>query len=113
MNLSILESRIDGIVVLGLSGEVDLSTIPRLADALTRVLARTNDRVAIDLDGATVLDDAALGILLGAASRLSLAGGELSLIVTNEKIRALLESTRLDEIVSVHSSVGALVRSRS
>jgi anti-anti-sigma factor len=105
VSLSIIESNVDEITILGLSGDVDISTLPRLADALGRF---THDAhtLAIDLDGITVLDDAALGIILGAAARLDAHGGRLCLIVTNTKIRDHLHTTRLDQIVSLHSSIG-------
>lgn len=105
MSLSVTETRVDDLAVLGLSGDVDLSTLPRLSDALQRAIANGSREIAVDLDGITVLDDAALGILLGNAARLSSAGGSLSIIVTNPRIRAHLHSTRLDEIVTIHSSI--------
>lgn len=105
VSLSIIESNVDEITVLGLSGDVDISTLPRLADALGR-FTHAAHTLAIDLDGITVLDDAALGIILGVAARLDARGGRLCLIVTNTKIREHIHATRLDEIVSLHSSIG-------
>lgn len=118
VSLSIIESRIAGssrgdLVLLGLSGDVDLATIPRLSDALTRVIARGDKMVAVDLDGITVLDDAALGVVLSAAARLSASGGTLTIIVTEPRIHAFLVSTRLDEIVSVEPSIDAILATRS
>ncbi len=111
VSLSIIESIVDEITVLGLSGDVDISTLPRLADALGR-FAHNAHSIAVDLDGITVLDDAALGIILGAAARLDSNGGRLYLIATNTKIRDHLHKTRLDEIVSLHTSIGD-IRARS
>lgn len=108
VSLSVVESRVGDIIVVGLSGEVDLSTLPRLADALGRIVSGHARHIAVDLDGITVLDDAALGMLLGTAARLTSSGRTLFLVVTNEKIRAHLHSTRLDEVVTLHSSVGEI-----
>lgn len=117
MSLSISESRIAGegdrgLVLLGLSGDVDLSTLPRLSDALTRAVARGDHMIAVDLDGITVLDDAALGVILGIAARLSTSGGRLFIVVTDPRIRSHIASTRLDEIVSVEDSIDAIIRTR-
>ena len=56
--------------VIGFVGELDLSTLPQLSDLLNKAINQSHQHVALDLDGITVLDDAALGILLGAASRM-------------------------------------------
>lgn len=113
MNLSIHESRIGDLLVLGLSGEVDVSTVPRLSDALSRSMSRGTDVIVVDLDGITVLDDAALGILIGASARLRANGGELTIVVTDPRIRSYLIDTKVDDIISVHRSIDDVVRTRS
>ena len=96
-----------GRAVLGLSGEIDLATIPRLHDALTRFLATAEPSTAfvVDVDGVYVCDDTGLGVLLGAASRARVAGGELVVVCSPGALRERLAQTRFDRAVTVVSSV--------
>ena len=72
--------------VLTLSGSVDLATLPRLQDGLLRLAAEhPGERVAVDLDGVDVLDDTALGVLLGAAGRARQHGGDLIVVCAAER----------------------------
>lgn len=95
--------------VLSLSGEVDLATIPKLHDALTRWLASVSpvSTVFVDLDGVYVCDDSGLGVLLGAAGRARQAGGELVVVCSPGRLRERLALTGFDRAVSVVSSLAA------
>lgn len=110
MNLSSHNSRIGDVQVLGLTGELDLSTLPRLSDLLNKTIHQMTGLLALDLDGITVLDDAALGILLGAASRLRANGGHMHLVCSNPRIVEYLERMRLDSIIPLAKSVHDIPR---
>ena len=102
---------IDGIYVIGFVGELDLSTLPQLSDLLNKAMNQTHQHIALDLDGITVLDDAALGILLGAASRIRINGGQMSVVCSNPKIVDYLQRTQLDRIIPLANSVHDIPRS--
>ena len=102
---------IDGIYVIGFVGELDLSTLPQLSDLLNKAMNQTQQHIALDLDGITVLDDAALGILLGAASRIRINGGQMSVVCSNPKIVDYLQRTQLDRIIPLANSVHNIPRS--
>ena len=72
---------------------------------------QTHQHIALDLDGITVLDDAALGILLGAASRIRINGGQMSVVCSNPKIVDYLQRTQLDRIIPLANSVHNIPRS--
>jgi anti-sigma B factor antagonist len=94
--------------VLHLSGEVDLATLPQFHDALVHVVDRQpGQRVAVDLDGVDSIDDAGLGLLLGAAGRARDRGGDLVLVCSGTRLRQRLRTTRLDLAVTVFPSVTA------
>ena len=80
---------------LQVSGEIDLSTVPMLHDALRRLIAdHLAQTVVIDLDGISVLDDAGLGVLLGAAGRAREQGGDLVIVCTSRTVAAPLRPLR-------------------
>ena len=102
---------IDGIYVIGFVGALDLSTLPQLSDLLNKAMNQTHQHIALDLDGITVLDDAALGILLGVASRIRINGGQMYVVCSNPKIVDYLQRTQLDRIIPLANSVHDIPRS--
>jgi anti-sigma B factor antagonist len=102
MDLTARHDLVGSLPVVALAGTVDLSTVPRLADALLRLVAdHPAQRVAVDLDGVDVLDDTGLGVLLGAAGRARHSGGDVVIVVADERVRARFATTGLDRAVEV------------
>lgn len=102
MNLSTSTIVVGDDAVISLSGEVDLSTIPLLHDALSKALAHHPGRhLVIDLDGVTVLDDSGLGVLLGAAGSARQAGADLAVLCTNLHLRDRLDLTGFSRAIEV------------
>jgi anti-sigma B factor antagonist len=106
MELSIHVTKVGAHDVVSLAGEVDVATLPRLADALLRALG-PGRRLVVDLDGVHVLDDAALGLLLGAAGRARLSEGDLVVVASAPVLRDRLALTGFDRAVTVVASVSA------
>jgi anti-anti-sigma factor len=92
--------------VLSVDGAIDVSSLPVLQDRLLRTLAdHPGVTLTVDLDGATVVDDAALGVLLGAAGRARAGGGDLEVVATAERTRERLALTGFERAVTVRSSL--------
>ena len=88
--------------VLSPSGELDLYTAPELKSELLRVAAEGATRVVVDLGATTFVDSTTLGVLLGAAKRLRLNGGDLVLVCADRNIRRILEITLLDRVFTIY-----------
>lgn len=65
-------------------------------------------RIALDLDGVGVLDDAGLGIILGAAGRARSHGGELIVIASRVALVQQLTITGLNRAVKCFGSLHEL-----
>lgn len=101
-------SNIGDTQVLMASGDIDLPSLPRFNDALIRLVADVPGRdVVVDLDGTGIVDDAALGLLLGAAGRARSAGGDLVVVSTEQRLRGRLADTGFDRAVTVTHSIAA------
>lgn len=102
MNLSTSTIVVGDEAVITLSGEVDMSTIPLLHDALSKALTHHPGRaLIIDLDSVTVLDDIGLGVLLGAAGSARQAGADLAVICNNLRLRDRLDLTGFSRAIEV------------
>lgn len=109
MELRTTQRDVAGHAVLGVEGAADLAATPTLHDALQRFVGRADPSVpmVIDLDGATVLDDAALGLFLGAAAKARSRGGELCVVCSDARLVRRLADTRFDLAVDVVPSLAA------
>jgi anti-anti-sigma factor len=97
---------VGGATVVVVEGAVDLATIADFHSALAQVLHRyPGEVVVVDLDGVTVLDDAGLGVLLGAAAAARDAAGDIEVVCTRTSLRERLAHTRLDRAITVRSSI--------
>ena len=96
-----IRERDDGATIVELDGDADLGALPQLQQLLSRAVDSAAGTIIVDLDGLTVLDDAALGLVVGAAVSARRRDVELRLICTEPRRRARLAETRLDVIVPV------------
>lgn len=108
MKLSFEVKDLNGIGILGVSGEVDLYTVPQLREALAEMAQRW-PRYAVDLDGVSFIDSTGLGVLVGGLKRAREAGSALELICSSAQILRIFEITGLTSVFSIHrSSEGVL-----
>lgn len=106
MDLRTATSTVGGIPTVAVDGLVDLASIAIFRDALLRTIhSNSSELVVADLDGVAALDDAGLGVLLGAAAAARQAGGDLEIVCNNERLRMRLERTRVDKAIAVRTSI--------
>jgi anti-anti-sigma factor len=97
---------VGGVVVIAVDGAVDMASIGILHDDLARAV-RQHPAITllIDLDAVTVLDDAGLGVLMGAAAAARETGGDLEVVCTRAALRERLTRTRFDLAIAVRGSI--------
>ena len=104
----------DRVAIMDRGKILDLAATPTLHDALQRFVGRADPSVpmVIDLDGTTVVDDASLGLFLGAAATARSRGCSFSIVCSNERLRQRLADTRFDRAVDVVTSLTASIADR-
>ena len=106
MDLRTTSSTVGGIPTVAVDGVVDLASIAIFRDALLRTIHSNSGKLIVaDLDGVAALDDAGLGVLLGAAAAARQADGDLEIVCNDERLRTRLERTRLDQAIAVRTSI--------
>jgi anti-anti-sigma factor len=104
---SLRETR-DGkaLLVIRVEGDVTLSTLPRLTDAMNRDSNRADAVfILVDLDAVGVIDDAGLGALMGFAARARASQRGVGVVASMPRVRERLADTRFDRAVDVVSSI--------
>ena len=102
--MSISVTKIGSHRVISCAGPLDISTLPRLSDALERHVG-AGSSVVVDLDGITVVDSTTVGVLLGAAARQRETSSRFTVVCSNREIVARLEQLGLVPAVPLATSV--------
>jgi anti-sigma B factor antagonist len=105
MDLVVQVDERDGWAIVRASGDLDLTTAPRLRESVVAVVVRGQPRVAIDLQEVVFIDSTGLGVLVGLLKRTRTQGGDLRLVSTRPSLRKVLELTGLDHALPLAASV--------
>lgn len=103
-----LEMLSSGHVVVSPHGELDLAEKERLND-LFEAATQVSSHVIADLSCVTFMDSSALAVILRWHQTAQVLGGEVVLTGSSPSLRALLEITQLDKVLSVYSTTAAAV----
>jgi anti-sigma B factor antagonist len=100
-------SALDGVDLCTVIGELDVSSAPKLRQALVELAAAAPGPplVVVDLAGVDFLDSTGLGVLLGGLKRVRARDGALALCRAEPQVRKVFEVTRVIEILPVHDGV--------
>lgn len=100
----------DGVTVLRLSGELDITRTPRLQVAINEILRSRPPALVIDLCAVTFADSTALALLLNAQRRATQLGIPLELACDAARTLELLSLTRLDRAFRIHRTRRLAIR---
>jgi len=104
----------DGTQIVSVTGEVDLSSAPRLAELMWRARRQAGGdphHVVVDLSGVEFIDTAGLEVLLEEWNSSRQLDGRMCLVVPEGPITRLLEVTSLSELFDLYAELGAAVDS--
>ena len=102
MSFAVSQHERGGAVVLELSGRFVLGEpIERFRAVLEQLLAEGKNRIALDMRGVDYIDSSALGCLVMAHTKVSRAGGAMSMFGLNDKALELLVITKLATVFRI------------
>lgn len=96
----------EGVTVLAVTGEVDVSTAPKLRQEGVRLLSPERSLLVIDLSGVAFLDSTGLGVIVGILKRVRTLGGELAVAGARNHVRKVFEITRISDVLPMFDTVG-------
>jgi len=101
-----IEHQLDGSAVVGVTGELDVFTAPKLEEQLSQLIAGGTSGVTLDLTSVDFLDSTGLGVMVKALKWAKEAGGNLQVVASEEKIVKVFRITGLDEVMSLRPTLG-------
>jgi anti-sigma B factor antagonist len=94
----------DGIEVVDVEGEIDISTAPRLRELLIDLVSQGSYQLIVNLDQVEFLDSTGLGVLVGGLNRVRAHDGSLDLVCTRERILKIFKITGLTKVFGIHET---------
>lgn len=99
----------DAVVVLSVTGEIDLCTVDRLRDHLDKQLAAGHRGVVLDLSGVSFFGACGLRLLNRTADRAWSAGVVMRLVTDSRQVLRVLDLTGCEGLVPLADSVAEAV----
>ena len=99
---------VEGGVQLLLKGELDLSTIDKVEQELTRLEDERHELIVLDLSGLTFLDSTGLRVIVTADQRARRSGRRLVVRKGPDTVHRVFTITRLDERLEMVDDVSSL-----
>ena len=112
--MQIERSERDGFTILAIEGAVHLGESGRqVSDALHAELEEGSGHVLVEMSRIDYMDSTGIGELVGYLCRMSETGRKMVLVGPPDRIRKLLEVTRLDSQFRIYDSVDEAVAGES
>jgi len=106
-DISDLDER--GVVVVDVSGEIDVYTAPKLRDKITELVGKGSYDIVIDMEAVEFLDSTGLGVLVGGLKKVRAHDGSLSLVCTQDRLLKIFQITGLSKVFSIHETTEAAI----
>lgn len=91
--------------VVHVAGEIDVYTAPALREELAGLVDAGKTDLVVDLTDVSFMDSTGLGVLVGALKRVRTTGGELRLVITQEKVLKVFRITALTQVFDIHPTL--------
>jgi anti-sigma B factor antagonist len=103
--LSVERSSDGEVEVVAVTGEIDISSAPRLISGLNEAVGNCDLPVLVDLSGVDFMDSTGLALLLNAHRRLSRRGKGFAVVCGDGPVRRVFTITDMVEVLQVHGDV--------
>mgnify|MGYP001447734244 CR=1 FL=1 len=91
--------------VIEVKGEIDVYTAPVLREDITNLVDTEHTNIVVDLTQVSFMDSTGLGVLVGALKKVRTLGGDLALVISEEKILKVFRITALTQVFSIHATL--------
>jgi anti-sigma B factor antagonist len=92
-------------VVVHVTGEIDVYTAPILREELATLIDAQHTDLVVDLSDVSFMDSTGLGVLVGALKKIKTVGGDLRLVIDQEKVLKVFRITALTQVFPIYATV--------
>ena len=91
--------------VVDVTGEIDVYTAPALREELGALIDSEHTDLIVDLTKVGFMDSTGLGVLVGALKKVRTIGGDLRLVINEEKILKVFRITALTQVFTIYPTI--------
>ena len=102
--MEITQKRKGDIVVIAITGEIDLYNAPEIKDIINKLVEERIYNVIIDLEGVSYIDSSGIGALISSLSNLKKYQGGLKIINVFASVKKVFELTKLTSFFEIYNS---------
>lgn len=104
-NFSVQAREQDGIVILELSGDLDIDGVPKVKKAFEGYFGKGLIRVVLDLSGMKYTSSAGMGVFMGIARQVKEKGGDVKMAGINDRVGRIFSLIGITRIFSIYTTV--------
>lgn len=105
MSLTVESHQRDGVVVIAITGELDMATAPQLQTHVAELLTGGHNRLVFDLAKVSFCDSTGLSVFVRAKNNCADAGGEIRLAAPQRGVLRILEVSGLVDVLPTFPDV--------
>lgn len=109
MSLGLHVRHVEPFVVLGIAGDLEMSSAPAFRQAVIEALADGDRHLIVDFGGTDFIDSTGLGALIGALKRVRALEGSLQIVCPQPRLQELFTLTDLHKVFTLHETVDDVV----
>lgn len=94
----------DDVEIIVLDGRIDQQGSEELENALQDCLEKKRFNICIDLINVKYICSSALGVLVAAKRRIKDSEGDIKLVIANDNLMRLFQTTMLDKVFEIYES---------
>jgi len=91
--------------VVNVAGEIDVYTAPVLREELAALIDAEHTQIVVDLTAVPFMDSTGLGVLVGALKKVKTLGGDLRLVIDQEKVLKVFRITALTQVFPIFATL--------
>jgi anti-sigma B factor antagonist len=91
--------------VIAISGEIDMSSSPRLRVQLLEFVGKKAPRLFIDFSGVSYIDSSGIATFVEGLKGMKCYGGRLTFVGIPPKIAEIFSFAKLDRVFEMHGSI--------
>ena len=112
MSMTIASRKVDGVVVLDLSGKITLGEgSVQLRDAIRELTGKGTKKILLNLGDVNYIDSSGLGELVGAFTNAKNQAADLKLLKLTRKVHDLLQLTKLYTVFDIYDDEASAIAS--
>ncbi|MDA1001126.1 MAG: STAS domain-containing protein [bacterium] len=95
----------DGVTLVQLSGEVDMSNSPTVRDVLMKLAGQKTSPIVVELSGVSYMDSSGIATLVEGLQETMSYGGQFRLASLTPKVKQVFDLARLVDVFEIYPSL--------